>query len=433
MSGLSALEKPPPSCVGWIDPAVSAGAALFAYILLRNLPVTNTVLALAVSLSVLAALAILEILRAPWRGSLPPRKSRRTILRRAAIKWAGTMAASGILLAGWCLLPEYRHPAYAPLFEAMPYVLPALPFVCGAWLWFSEWRLGPREDSAWHLGLLACGQWRRTDRVLVRDGLFGWLVRGFFLPLNFCALATMLGALRGVETDALRAPWPQAQSMLLLMISALIAAAITPGYFFSARLLQTDIRKVEHSWFGWAVTLACYPPLMGAVFANWLNFYGTGLDSSGMGAWVTLLQGSPPALYVAGFLVLALELVHYWGEAVFGLRASNLSNRGIITNGPYRFCKHPVYLAKCVSWLLVWMPFAAGSTLWDDLRLTLLWLGVCGIYLMRAWVEERLLSDDPVYVEYGLWMDRHGLLAPLGQKLPFLSFEWRLNRWRSRD
>jgi hypothetical protein len=49
---------------------------------------------------------------------------------------------------------------------------------------------------------------------------------------------------------------------------------------------------------------------------------------------------------------------------------------------------------------------------------------------MRAWVEERLLSEDPAYVDYGMWMDRHGLLSPLGRWMPFFSYEWRLKRWQ---
>ena len=38
-------------------------------------------------------------------------------------------------------------------------------------------------------------------------------------------------------------------------------------------------------------------------------------------------------------------------------RFSNLTHRGIITNGPYRYSKHPAYLAKNLSWWLVSMPF----------------------------------------------------------------------------
>jgi hypothetical protein len=112
------------------------------------------------------------------------------------------------------------------------------------------------------------------------------------------------------------------------------------------------------------------------------------------------------------------------------LRSSNLTNRGIITNGVYRFCKHPVYLAKCIAWFVIWLPPLMGDTILGGARLTLLWGCVCGIYLLRGRVEERLLSDDPDYVAYALWIDRHGLFAWAGRAVPGLSFRWRLERWQ---
>ena len=73
---------------------------------------------------------------------------------------------------------------------------------------------------------------------------------------------------------------------------------------------------------------------------------------------------APTLALMAGILVLLLECMHCWGEASFGLRASNLSNRGIITNGLFRYFKHPIYFSKCGMWLL-WMPFLAGETVLD--------------------------------------------------------------------
>jgi protein-S-isoprenylcysteine O-methyltransferase Ste14 len=342
------------------------------------------------------------------------------------VKWLGVLAGIAVTVFAWFLLPEYARDGYQPLFDTMHCLLPWLPGICAVWIFLTEWRVRPEKDYSWHIGMLALGQWHEVDWRSVRLGALAWLVRGFFLPLNFCAFVTFLGMFRGAEGAALSGSWPHVQYGVILMLSALLAAAIIPGYFFSARLLGTEVRKVEASWFGWAVTLSCYPPLMTGVFGSWLNFYG--VTPSGAEPWTQVMGGS--AAGILGLLILFFEVIHYWGEASFGLRASNLSNRGIITNGPYRFCKHPVYLVKCVGWLLVWMPFLSGDTVWECLRLTLLWCGVCGIYLMRAWVEERLLSDDPAYVDYGLWMDRHGLLSTLGRAFPFFRYEWRLKRWR---
>lgn len=422
----SATNRLPTSCVRWIDPLVVLAVASVSYVLLRGMPWSNAQLALALSAAAAVPLGALEILAAPWRRHPRPAVAFDTVLRRAAVKWLGVMAGVGATLLAWSVLPEYARNGYRPFFEALRVVLPWLPVACAAWIFYTEWRLGPERDHAWHLGMLVLGNGREVDWRILQTGALSWLVRGFFLPLNFSALAAFLGMFRGAEAEVLSGPWPHRQYGIILMLSAALAAAIIPGYFFGSRLLGTQIRKVEASWFGWAVTLCCYPPLMAAVFENWLNFQGMPPANP---HWTQAFHGAPAAVGAIGGLILALEILHYWGEAAFGLRASNLSNRGIITNGPYRFCKHPVYLVKCLGWLLAWMPFAAGDTPWECLRLTLLWGGVCGVYLMRAWVEERLLSEDPDYVAYGLWMDRHALLAPLGRAIPFLRYAWRLKRW----
>jgi hypothetical protein len=215
-------------------------------------------------------------------------------------------------------------------------------------------------------------------------------------------------------------------------IYAALLAAIIPGYLFGSRLFGNHVRSVDQSWFGWIVTLSCYGPLSLGV-SYWLNFH---VPFAGRPAWQTpwVVQtgGAGSVAVLLGVLVISMDLLHFWGESIFGLRSSNLSNRGIITNGPYRFCKHPVYLVKCLQWFLIWLPPIAGGTIFKGLQLTIMWLGVCGIYMMRAWVEERLLSEDPVYVSYALHMDRHGLFQSLGRICPVLSFQWRLWYWKHR-
>jgi hypothetical protein len=45
----------------------------------------------------------------------------------------------------------------------------------------------------------------------------------------------------------------------------------------------------------------------------------------------------------------------------------------------------------------------------EALRHCLLLLAVNGIYVLRAWTEERHLSRDPEYVAYARWIDENGL------------------------
>jgi protein-S-isoprenylcysteine O-methyltransferase Ste14 len=77
----------------------------------------------------------------------------------------------------------------------------------------------------------------------------------------------------------------------------------------------------------------------------------------------------------------------------FGARFSNLTNRGIITRGPYRFVRHPAYVCKCLAW---WLEQVPTMTVSKALSLTTF----CAIYALRARTEERHLSADPSFRAY---------------------------------
>ena len=134
-------------------------------------------------------------------------------------------------------------------------------------------------------------------------------------------------------------------------------------------------------------------------------------------------RGRPAAGRILTVLVplAVLTGVYAWATVAFGLRFSNLTHRGIITNGPYRFTKHPAYLAKNLFWWLFALPFLTLSGSWTEgLRNTVLMGVVSGVYYWRARTEERHLGADPAYRAYAAWMDRHGpvprLFAWMGLK-----------------
>ena len=167
---------------------------------------------------------------------------------------------------------------------------------------------------------------------------------------------------------------------------------------------------------GWIVALACYPPFWPAV--SFYLRYDTGYA---WGAWLAY----HPYLYVVwGTAILALEAVYVWATVIFGAHFSNLTNRGIITNGPYRFTKHPAYIAKNLTWWMIAVPFLPRDNLWDTLPRCAMLLGVNFIYYMRAKTEEWHLARDPDYVRYALWIEEHGLLrflrrVPVVRRLGF--------------
>jgi protein-S-isoprenylcysteine O-methyltransferase Ste14 len=75
-----------------------------------------------------------------------------------------------------------------------------------------------------------------------------------------------------------------------------------------------------------------------------------------------------------------------------GFRASNLTNRGIVKTGPYRFVRHPAYAVKVLIWFTQGIFFGQFGVF--------IMAGFAIIYFLRAWTEERHLSMDPDYVEY---------------------------------
>jgi protein-S-isoprenylcysteine O-methyltransferase Ste14 len=114
----------------------------------------------------------------------------------------------------------------------------------------------------------------------------------------------------------------------------------------------------------------------------------------GLLAMNSLLARSPAGIAVQ---VAALALMA-WARLTFGRRsfhaAANPTAGGLVTTGPYRFIRHPIYTAAC---LFVW---AGVLSNWSVLA------GLLGVTLLvgafvRMLCEERLVVQTyPEYREY---------------------------------
>ena len=123
-------------------------------------------------------------------------------------------------------------------------------------------------------------------------------------------------------------------------------------------------------------------------------------------------------------MILILELVYSLATVALGLRFSNLTYRGLVTGGPYRYTKHPAYVFKNISWWLISMPFMVWGANWQlALRGCILLFGVNILYYVRAKTEENHLSHYPEYVEYALKMNEKSIFVPLVKVLPFLRYK----------
>lgn len=154
------------------------------------------------------------------------------------------------------------------------------------------------------------------------------------------------------------------------------------GYLSESRWLGNKTRSVEPTGLGWMVAIFCYPP-----FNNVLGTYVPFGDRAAEWSTSEVVRLSIQGATIAFFMVYSAATV------AFGAKFSNLTNRGIVKRGPYAIIRHPAYTCKCIAW---WLEHANRMTPQTALAL----IGLCGVYALRAWTEERHLSQDPDYVAY---------------------------------
>ncbi|MBP2653785.1 MAG: isoprenylcysteine carboxyl methyltransferase [Firmicutes bacterium] len=166
---------------------------------------------------------------------------------------------------------------------------------------------------------------------------------------------------------------------LLLLVDCSI---FTFGYMVDAKIFRNKIRSVEPTMLGWIVALLCYPP-----FNNITNYYISCYADD------YAVFDSDNITFLARLTALMLFTIYVWGSVALGMKASNLTNRGIVTNGPYAYVRHPAYISKNLAW---WISIFAINT--PTAYIGMIFLSF--IYFMRAITEERHLITDPDYQEY---------------------------------
>lgn len=260
------------------------------------------------------------------------------------------------------------------------------------------------EDGYWHTGLVFLGRWHEVNISQIKAHAMGWLVKGFFLPFMLAGVIEHLDLLmkEGVNFSVFN--YLFATTFNLILAVDVIFGSI--GYLLTLRILDSHISSTEPTWLGWLSAVICYKP-----FSTF--FWVTFLSYKGKTNWMDWLQPYPILFITWGFAIIMLHVVYVWSTCSFGCRFSNLTNRGIIVDGPYRYLKHPAYVSKNLAWWLMAVPFVAHATWSGALRACICLLLTNVIYAIRAWTEERHLSRDPAYVKYSSWMEKHGMFAGL--------------------
>ena len=157
------------------------------------------------------------------------------------------------------------------------------------------------------------------------------------------------------------------------------------GYTFASRWLGNRTKSVDMTPLGWFVALACYPPFNDFISDNFV--YYNGLDTH------NIITSHWAITVILGLLIL-LYSVYVWATVALGFKFSNLTNRGIISSGPYRYVRHPAYAAKNIAWLIDF------TYVYTNIWATLAFFTWNGLYVLRALTEEWHLSKDSAYVNY---------------------------------
>ncbi len=418
------------SVARWFDPLFAIAVVIGTYLLLYETNISNVHLTLAIILTTSAYFILSELSRATWLGTHIPQQSFATVASNTLTKFMGVaLGVAGMLLCYW-LFPEYARGSYPLLFsQAVPWVLSVMLPLSFLVILFTEYRLGAQRDGTYQFGLVARLRFDEVNPRILMNGVLEWLVRLVFLTINFSSGYILIARIRADSFPNPSGDLVQFVMSLDTIIFALIIFTILPGYLFASRLIGTEVRAVDRTWFGWAITLSSYSPINAAVYTAWISYRPQSGAFDDAPVWAALGDVHPLVLYTLASGILLTGLTHLWSEATMGIRSSNLSLRGIITTGPFAFTKHPVYVSKCIQWGLIFLPVLNAIGILDALRSGLLFLLVCVVFAARALAEERLLASDPNYVAYARHMDTHSMFAWMGRVLPFMRFDWRYAYW----
>ena len=314
----------------------------------------------------------------------------------------GSMAFVGLL---YWMFPEYNASFYAPYYKMLSVLLPFWLVLSLPYIWWVDARMAKPEDGLWHMGRLIMWQWPGLDKRRIRQHLLGWLVKGFFLPLVFVYVCQYLNKFTALRFDNMNG-FKSFYSFFIDLFYFIDVGICACGYLFTLRLTNTHIRSTDSTLLGWVVAILCFQPFWSLISRQYLAYE----THYWWGDW---LWQNPGFYAIWGTMILALMLIYALSTVAFGMRYSNLTHRGILTSGPYRWSKHPAYISQNLSWWLISVPFLVRVSFLESLRHMLLLLVVNGIYYLRAKTEERHLSHDPVYVQYAEWIQKNGLFAVL--------------------
>ncbi|SLN46443.1 methyltransferase family protein [Ruegeria meonggei] len=320
-------------------------------------------------------------------------------------KTLGLGATLFVIALAYQIIPTYDTSKYQIVRALTALVFPFLWVFSPVYIAFTTRHMIEPRDELWHFGKFVTFQFSAVDMTYVKDHCRAWLVKGFFLAFMVSILPMIVHSVVNSNLDRVFGE-PVLIILYLVQVSFLVDVCIgTIGYVCTFKVLDSHIRSANPFLSGWVAALICYPPFVIMHSGGPLDYRG------GTQEWGVWLADQPTVLILWGSVILLLAATYAWATVAFGIRFSNLTHRGIITTGPFRYVKHPAYLSKNLMWWMVYMPFLSVMGTTAAIQSCILLLGVNAVYFARAKTEEKHLMADEDYRKYAEWIRTNGLFA----------------------
>jgi len=245
-----------------------------------------------------------------------------------------------------------------------------------------------------------------------KQALCGFLIKFFFIPFIVNASVAHFRELNYKSVDLYRyyvmdiyeRPFfikDITQTYFQIIFALIYTFDIVPfivGYLVEADRMHNKIKSTETTWRGWFFCAICYPPINSAS----ASFAPTQIPDY-VQPFVSLGR-TGDYLAIAANVLAALLLACYASASVsLGWKASNLTSRGVVQSGLYKYVRHPAYVCKNAAWWVFSLSWAyqaseAGQPYIFNLLCLCTWTW---IYAQRALTEEQhLMRSDSEYLTY---------------------------------
>jgi protein-S-isoprenylcysteine O-methyltransferase Ste14 len=395
---------------------------LIALIVIKAYDINNFAGAIIAGVAFVLPIFVFEYLflrsyKRPSTGLDFSRKNR-IDFKRVAVKLVGLYFTLLMVALFYRAFPEYYYGFYDSYWILAKGLLKIIVIGAVPYFIILDRYMTQPKDTYWKLGMIVLGNGKEVDSTGLKTHFLGWLIKSFFLPLMFISLCGNIGFMKAhpLLPTIQQGDFSSFYNCMENYIFTVDLVVIFVGYILTLRVFDNHIRSAEPTFYGWFVALMCYQPFWDYINRNYLAY---NVDIPG---WKDWLWDYHAFMVLWGWIILILFSIYSIASVYFGLRFSNLTNRGIVTNGPYRFTKHPAYVSKNLAWWFVSMPFISHEGFLVVSRHCLLLLILNFVYFQRARTEERHLSKDPVYVRYALAMNKKSIFSPFTRVLPFLKY-----------